>query len=280
MNHLMQDEVIRTLTIAGTDATGGAGMAADLKTFEEYGTYGQVALTTIVTMDPNNNWAHRVHEIALEVVAEQLETILASDAPIHAMKTGMLGTPQIVKLVAETLQQHTIPNIVIDPVLVCKGTDEVLNPDTADSIRTLLLPMATVTTPNLFEAGVMANLKTPQSIDEMKSCAKRIHEQGCKYVVIKGGKNFSGDKAIDLFYDGTEFDVLEVDKVASASNHGAGCSFAAAITAGLALGLDAHSSVVKAKEYVRRAIAKGFRYNEFIGPVFLPQYRLEQQGRF
>lgn len=272
-------EQIRALTIAGSDATGGAGMAADLKTFEEYGLYGQVALTTIVTMDPNNNWAHRVTEIPLEIVSEQLETILASDMPISAMKTGMLGTPQIVELVSKTLDDYAFGAVVIDPVLVCKGTDEVLNPDTAESIRTLLLPKATVATPNLFEAGVMSGLGTLKDIEDMKAAAKKIHELGTKAVVVKGGKSLASDMAIDVYYDGESLEVLETPKIPHAHNHGAGCTFAAAITAGLARGMEPYDAVLRAKEFVTEAIAKGFAYNAFIGPVFHGAKRIETVGK-
>lgn len=269
---------IRALTIAGSDATGGAGMAADLKTFEEYGLHGQVALTTIVTMDPNNNWAHRVSEIPLEVVSQQLETILASDLPIKAMKTGMLGTPEIVKLVSDTLDSYSFGAVVIDPVLVCKGTDEVLNPDTAESIRTLLLPKATVATPNLFEAGVMSGLGTITDVEGMKEAAKKIHELGTDAVVVKGGKSFESDMAIDVYYDGERLEVLETPKVKDANNHGAGCTFAAAITAGLALGMSNYEAVKNAKEFVTAAIEHGFVYNKFIGPVFHGALRIEKLG--
>lgn len=272
-------DIVRTLTIAGTDASGGAGMAADLKTFEEFGTYGQVALTTIVTMDPNNNWAHRVNEINLDIVKEQLETILASDKPIAAMKTGMLGTPEIVKLVSDTLEAYPFGAVVIDPVLVCKGTDEVLNPDTADSIRKLLVPKATVVTPNLFEAGVLAQMSTPKNMDEMKEAAKKIYDLGCPHVVIKGGKAIPGDTATDLYYDGLNFEILEHPKAPNAYNHGAGCSFAAAITASLALGRTPQESIRLAKTYVAEAIEGGFQYNDHIGPVFLPAYRLNRQDQ-
>ena len=185
----MNDSVIRVLTVAGSDASGGAGMAADMHTFEEYGTYGQVALTTVVTMD-KAQWNHHVYELPLDLVKAQFETILASDVPIKAMKTGM-GTPDIVKLVSDVIQQNDFGNVVIDPVLVCKGTDEVLNPDTANSIRDLLLPHATVATPNLFEAGAMAGIGRVESIEDMKEAARRIHELGTRYVVVKVAKPWS-----------------------------------------------------------------------------------------
>ncbi len=145
-------KIIKTLTIAGSDSSGGAGIQADLKTFEEYGTYGFSALTTIVTMDPDNGWHHNVYPIDASIVAEQLKTIFAG-GPVNAMKTGMLGSVEIVRVAEQAIKENLQTNVVIDPVMVCKGEDEVLNPDSAEAIRDLLLPLATVVTPNLFEAG-------------------------------------------------------------------------------------------------------------------------------
>lgn len=275
----MSETIFRALTIAGSDASGGAGMAADLTTFEEYGIYGQVALTTVVSMDAES-WNHRVHELPEALVRDQLETILACDHPLTAIKTGMLGSPAIVRLVREIIDAQPGARTVIDPVLVCKGTDEVLNPDTADAIREHLLPAATVATPNLFEAGVMSGLGILKTIDDLKAACGAIHALGARYVVVKGGKALDGNDAIDVFYDGEQFEVLSEPKVPGANNHGAGCTFAAAVAAGLALGMDAREAVIKAKTYVTAAIRGGFAYNRFVGPVFRPSLRLTRQGRF
>ncbi|GGH14548.1 pyridoxine/pyridoxal/pyridoxamine kinase [Paenibacillus segetis] len=265
--------VRKTLTVAGSDSSGGAGIQADLKTFQEYGTYGFSALTTIVTMDPDNGWHHKVYPMDATLVAEQLKTILAG-GPVDAMKTGMLGSVDIIKVVESTILANQQKNVVIDPVMVCKGEDEVLNPDSADAIRDLLLPLATVTTPNLFEAGVLSGLGKLSTIDDMKEAAKKIHELGAENVVIKGGKALDGEKAIDLFYDGSEFTVYETAKIEPAHNHGAGCTFAAAITGGLANGLTVQEAVAKAKDFVTEAIRAGYQFNEYVGPVFHGGYRL------
>ncbi|MBQ4901599.1 pyridoxine/pyridoxal/pyridoxamine kinase [Paenibacillus sp. Marseille-P2973] len=265
--------ILKTLTIAGSDSSGGAGIQADLKTFEEYGTYGLSALTTIVTMDPDRGWHHSVYPIDANLVAEQLKTVFAG-GPVQAMKTGMLGSVPIIEVVENCIKQHNQQNVVIDPVMVCKGEDEVLNPESADAIRDLLLPLATVVTPNLFEAGVLSGLGRLSSVDDMKKAAKIIHERGAAYVVIKGGKALEGDKAIDLFYDGEEFEVLETEKIEPAHNHGAGCTFAAAVTGGLASGLTVKEAVVKAKKFVTAAIRSGYAFNEYVGPVFHGGYRL------
>lgn len=265
-----------TLTIAGNDASGGAGIAADLKTFAEYGTYGIAALTTIAMMDPDNNWKHNVTPIDAEVVRGQLKTATAGPK-IAALKTGMLPNVPVIEVIAETIREHNLENVVIDPVMVCKGEDEVLNPENANALRDILTPLATVATPNLFEAGQLSGLGTLKNLDDMKEAAKIIHESGAQNVVIKGGKALDGNKAIDLFYDGNEFTVLETEKIEPATNHGAGCTFAAAITAGLARGLAPKEAVLKAKEFVTEAIRSGFEYNQFVGSVFHSGYRLSKQ---
>lgn len=268
-------KIIKTLTIAGSDSSGGAGIQADLKTFEEYGTYGLSALTTIVTMDPDRGWHHNVYPVDAAIVAEQLKTIFAG-GPVDAMKTGMLGSVEIVKVAEQALKSNKQTNVVIDPVMVCKGEDEVLNPESADAIRDLLLPLATVATPNLFEAGVLSGLGKLTTLDQMKEAARLIHQLGTQNVVVKGGKALGGDKAIDIFFDGSEYLVLETAKIEPAHNHGAGCTFAAAITGGLANGLSVKDAVVKAKDFVSAAIRNGYAFNEYVGPVFHGGYRLEQ----
>ncbi len=268
-------KIIKTLTIAGSDSSGGAGIQADLKTFEEYGTYGFSALTTIVTMDTDNGWHHNVYPIDASIVAEQLKTVFAG-GPVDAMKTGMLGSVDIVHVAEKAIKDNQQTNVVIDPVMVCKGEDEVLNPESAHAIRDLLLPLATVVTPNLFEAGVLSGLGKLSSIEEMKEAARLIHLLGTQNVVVKGGKALGGDKAIDVFFDGSEYTVLETAKIEPAYNHGAGCTFAAAITGGLANGLSVHDAVVKAKDFVSAAIRSGYAFNQYVGPVFHGGYRLEQ----
>jgi pyridoxine kinase len=260
----------KTLTIAGSDTSGGAGIQADLKTFQEHGVYGMTALTTVVTMDPNNHWHHNVHPLSIETLEAQLETVLS--VGIDAMKTGMLGTVEIIELAAKKMDQFGLDKVVIDPVMVCKGEDEVLNPETTDAMREHLLQRATVVTPNLFEAGQLAQTGPIKTIEGMKEAAKKIHDLGAKNVVIKGGKQLEHDKALDLFFDGSEFTIFEEEKVETTYNHGAGCTFAAAITSNLANGQDVKESVENAKTFVTAAIKHGFKLNEYVGPVMHGAY--------
>ncbi|MBS4206857.1 pyridoxine/pyridoxal/pyridoxamine kinase [Bacillus sp. FJAT-50079] len=260
----------KTLTLAGSDSSGGAGIQADLKTFQENGVYGMTALTSIVTMDPNNGWNHEVFPIDVATVEKQLNTILS--VGIDAMKTGMLGSVDIIELGARKMDEHQMANIVIDPVMVCKGEDEVLQPENTEAMRELLVPRATIVTPNLFEAWQLAKTGPIKTIDDMKEAAAKIHELGAKNVVIKGGVGIEHDKAVDLFYDGTDFTLFKEPKLETTYNHGAGCTFAAAITANLAKGKSVRDAVEAAKQFVTAAIEHGWKLNEYVGPVMHGAY--------
>ncbi len=262
----------KVMTVAGSDSSGGAGQQADLKTFQELGVYGMTALTCIVTMDPNEEWHHNVFPIDVNILDKQLETILS--VGIDGMKTGMLGTVDIIELTAKKIDEHHLERVVIDPVMVCKGEDEVLNPETADAMRELLVPRALVVTPNLFEAGQLSGMKTPNTLDEMKQAAVKIHDLGAKNVLIKGGSKLqTEEKSLDLLYDGKEFKVYESEKIETTFTHGAGCTNSAAIAAELAKGKSVYEAVQVSKDFVSAAIQQGFRLNEYVGPTWHGAYR-------
>lgn len=262
----------KALTIAGSDTSGGAGMQADLKTFQELGVYGMTALTVVVAQNPHNNWSHDIYPLTLEALEAQLETVLAGIG-VDALKTGMLGTVEIISLVAKKIDQYHVKNVVIDPVMVCKGTDEVLHPETAVGIREQLAPRATVITPNLFEAGQLSGISI-KSLDDMKEAALKIHALGAKNVFIKGGAKLGTESAIDILYDGREFVTLESPKFDTSYTHGAGCTSSAAITAGLAKGLPVREAVEQAKTFITAAIRHGFPLNSYVGPTYHAAHRL------
>lgn len=263
--------ISKILTIAGSDSSGGAGIQADLKTFQEYGTFGFSAITSIVTMDPKTNWSHTVTSLETDLVRRQLDTIYAG-APLQAAKTGMLGEITTIELVETYFKRHHQQNIVIDPVMACKGTSELLQPENVATMKRLLLPLATITTPNLIEAGILSELGELSTLADMKKAAKIIQQLGPKHVVIKGGKRLSGPKAVDLYFDGQEFTYLESEKITTDYNHGAGCTFAAAITAGLGKGLSVKDSVLLAKQFVTAAIKEGIQINPYLGHVWHGAY--------
>ncbi|MCO4329095.1 bifunctional hydroxymethylpyrimidine kinase/phosphomethylpyrimidine kinase [Staphylococcus hyicus] len=254
----------KVLTIAGSDTSAGAGMQADLKTFQEHDTYGMVALAAIVTMD-KDTWSHDVTPIPFDVFNKQLETAI-SIGP-DAVKTGMLGTQEVIQRAGEAFTESGAKHFVVDPVMVCKGEDEVLNPGNTDAMIKYLLPKATVVTPNLFEAGQLSGLGTLKSIEDMKKAAQIISNQGAQHVVIKGGKALDQDKSYDLYFDGQTFYQLTTDMFQQSYNHGAGCTFAAATTANLANGLTPKEAVINAKAFVASAIKHGWKMNDFVGPV-------------
>ncbi len=258
--------MIKVATIAGSDASGGAGLEADLKTFEEYGVYGMTAVTLIATMDPDNEWAHGVYPLDEATLRAQMQTIFKG-VGVDAVKSGMLGTEYAVDLTAEYVREYKVDRYVLDPVMVCKGANEALNPGLNERVASKLLPLSLVVTPNLFEAGQLAGVDTPSSIDEMKEAARRIHGRGARNVFIKGGSKLVGaSSATDLFFDGTDFNLVDGALIDTKWTHGAGCTTAAAITAGLALGLDPYEAVSRAKKFITLSLRGGFALNRWVGP--------------
>ncbi len=265
--------ISKALTIAGSDTSGGAGLQADLKTFQELSVYGMTAITVIVAQNPAADWNHDVYPLSLDVLEAQIETVLAGIG-VDALKTGMLASAEVIALVAKKIDQYNLKNVVIDPVLVCKGTDEVLHPETAIALAEVLAPRATVITPNLFEAKQLSGINI-QSTEDMKKAAVAIHKLGAKNVLIKGGSKLGTVTAVDVFYDGNAFDLLEAPKIATTYTHGAGCTTAAAITAGLAKGLPVRQAVMEAKAFITAALRQSFPLNQYVGPTWHGAHRME-----
>jgi pyridoxine kinase len=258
--------MIKIATIAGSDASGGAGLEADLKTFGEYGLYGMTAVTLIATMDPDNNWAHGVFPIDEKNLKAQLETVFKG-VGVTAAKSGMLGTFYAVELTREYISTYKIENYVLDPVMVCKGNDEALNPELNQSIAEKLLPLAKVVTPNLFEAGQLSGGKEISSLEQMKEAAKIIAGKGAANVFIKGGSKLpNAAEAVDLLYDGSSFELIKNPLIKTNWTHGAGCTVSAAIVSGLARGLSVYDAVVLAKKFISQSLNGGFALNKWVGP--------------
>ncbi|WP_139488063.1 pyridoxine/pyridoxal/pyridoxamine kinase [Brevibacillus dissolubilis] len=262
----------KALTIAGSDTSGGAGIQADLKTFQELGVFGMTALTVIVAQDPHNDWFHAVFPIAADTVKAQLETVVQGIG-VDALKTGMLGSVELIELAANFIDTHNLQNVVVDPVMVCKGADEVLHPESAHALRDILSPRATVVTPNLFEAGQLSGLGPITTVELMKEAAARIQASGAKFVLVKGGGKLQHEKAVDVLYDGTTFEVLEGERINTTFTHGAGCTYSAAITAELAKGKSVREAIGTAKEFITEAIRESFQLNQYVGPTNHGAYR-------
>ncbi len=253
----------KAMTIAGSDTSGGAGMEADLKTFTAMGVYGMTALTVIVAQNPLN-WEHEIYPIGMDVIEKQIKTIVEGIG-IDAMNTGMLGSAELVQLVADTIDKYSLKNVVIDPVMVCKGIDAIMVPEAAAAIKEVLVSRADVITPNTLEAAYLADMDRVETLDEIKEAAARIQQLGAGYVVIKSGSRNNSDEAIDVLYDGRDYVVNTGKKIADSFNHGAGCTFSAAITAGLAKGLSVKDALAEAKAFIAVAIKNSFRLNKFGG---------------
>ncbi|MFJ8219136.1 pyridoxine/pyridoxal/pyridoxamine kinase [Bacillus cereus] len=262
----------KVLSIAGSDSSGGAGIQADMKTFQELNVYGMTALTTIVTMDPKNYWEHHTFPQEIKTVKEQLRTIIEGIG-IDAVKTGMLGSVQLIDLVSKVIDQHQLENIVIDPVLVCKGVTEVMHPETVDSLRDLLIPKATIVTPNLLEAAHLSKVAPIKSIKGMKEAAKIIHDLGPKYVLVKGGSRLAHETALDLLYDGKNFKYIQSERFQTDYIHGAGCTYSAAIAAELAKGKSVIEAVSIAKLFITEAIRSSFALNQYVGSTNHSAYK-------
>ncbi len=261
--------MIKIATIAGSDASGGAGLEADLKTFAEYGLYGMTAVTLIATMNPDNNWSHGVFPIAENVLEEQLKTIFKG-VGLSAVKTGMLGTDYAITLSAKYIRNYSIKNYVLDPVMICKGAGEALHPELNTAVKENLLPLAKVVTPNLFEAGQLSGITDITTLEAMEEAAKIICSLGAETVYIKGGAKLAESKergeAIDVFFDGSSMMHLTSPLLSTSWTHGAGCTTAAAITSGLARGLSAKDSVILAKKFISKSLENSFPLNQWVGP--------------
>ncbi len=242
-----------TLTIAGSEATGGAGAQADLKTFQQLGTFGMVALTCIVSFDPHDHWGHRFVPVDPQVIADQLEAQLAC-YDVDAVKVGMLGTPATIDTVASVLAERRFERLVLDPVLICKGQEPGAALDTDNALRDKVLPLATFVTPNHFEALALSGMASIDSVEELAEAARRIHDACGAVVLAKGGIRLPGPDALDVFYDGHATEVLSAPKVGEVAVSGAGCTLAAAVTAQLALGASPLEAARAAKEFVTAGI--------------------------
>ena len=253
--------VPKAMTIAGSDSGGGAGIQADLKTFAALGVYGSSVLTAITAQ--NTVGVTAVHEVPVDVVAAQIEAVM-SDIGADAVKTGMLSSGEIIETVARELNHFRANLVVVDPVMVAKSGDRLLRENAVDSLRRSLLPIATVVTPNIPEAETLVGM-TISSAEDARRAAQNILNMGAKAVVVKGG-HLAGPP-VDLFYDGQEFHEFSAARIETTNTHGTGCTFASAIAAELAKGMDLLDAVAAAKEYVTEAIRHSFPVGQGHGPL-------------
>lgn len=254
--------VHKALTIAGSDSGGGAGIQADLKTFAALGVYGSSVITAITAQ--NTVGVTAVHEVPTEVIAAQLDAVL-TDIGADAAKTGMLSSAAIIETVAAGVERHGLRNLVVDPVMVAKSGDRLLQESAVNALRERLLPLALIVTPNIPEAEVLAAM-TIRTVDDRQEAARRIAAYGPRYVVVKGGH--AEGEPIDYLFDGAEMLPISAGpRILTEHTHGTGCTFAAAITAGLAQGLTVPAAVQGAKVYLTAALLAAYRVGAGHSPV-------------
>ena len=250
------------LTIAGSDSGGGAGIQADLKTFAALGVHGTSAITAITAQ--NTLGVTEIMELPAGLVVAQIEAVML-DIGARAAKTGMLSNAQIIEVVSAAIVHHDIRNLVVDPVMVAKGGARLLRDDAIDALRTLLLPLAAVVTPNLPEAEVLLG-RAIRTLDERRQAARDLVALGARAAVVKGG-HADEALAIDHYFDGTELVELQSPRIATPNTHGSGCVFSAAIAAELAKGSDSLAAVHQAKEFITGAIQASLEVGRGHGPV-------------
>ncbi len=258
----MNETPARVLAIAGSDSGGGAGIQADLKTMLALGVHGMTVITAVTAQ--NSLGVQGYWELPAEAVRAQLESVL-SDIGVQAVKTGMLASANVVGVLAQSLATVAAP-VVVDPVAVSKHGDSLLSAGTVEAVKSELLPLATVVTPNLLEANLLTGLTITDEGD-MLAAAEQIAGFGPDWVLVKGG-HLPGNP-VDLLYGAATGEIIRFParRIASKHTHGTGCTLASAIASHLALGAAMPEAVRSAKEYVTGAIDGGFPLGSGIGPV-------------
>lgn len=259
-----QGELLRiALTIAGSDSGGGAGIQADLRTFAFHRVHGTSALTCITAQ--NTIGVTRVDALPPEAIAAQIEAVV-QDIGVQAVKTGMLLNQAIIATVADRAVELALPNLVIDPVMVSRTGAQLIDDAAVSTLRDRLVPLATILTPNRYEAQMLSGLEI-DSLNTMQAAAEKIRSLGAKAVLVKGGGMQGELRGVDVWFDGDRMEVLRTETVNTNDTHGTGCTLAAAIAANLAQGKDALTATRAAKTYVTHALHYSLRIGQGQGPV-------------
>lgn len=252
----------RVLTIAGSDSGGGAGIQADLKTITALGCYGMSAITSVTVQ--NTQRVYGAHDLPAETVADQVRVVV-EDIGCDAAKVGMLANAGIIAAVAAVLGDLAVKNLVVDPVMVAKSGDALLQTAACDTLRHELLPLARVVTPNIPEAEVLSGVKV-DSEDSMRRAAAAILELGPDFVLMKGG-HLEGPEARDWLYDGSHWWTFTARRIETRNTHGTGCTFSAAIASYLAQGEPVMEAIQSAKNYLTGAIQHALPLGHGHGPL-------------
>lgn len=239
----------KALTIAGSDSGGGAGIQADLKTFHSYGVFGMSVITSITAQ--NTVGVYAVHDIPADIVGAQIDAVV-TDIGVDGVKTGMVSSKEIIEVIADRIKKYGIKQLVVDPVMIAKSSDRLLQKDAEASLIKELMPVTFLVTPNVFEAETISGISI-KNMDDAKIAARIIREKGPKFVLLKGG-HLPGNEAVDILFDGHSYHYFKAEKMNTINSHGTGCTFSAAITAGLAIGMKIYNAIESAKDYITRAI--------------------------
>ena len=252
----------QVLTIGGSDSGGGAGIQADIKAMSANGVFAMSAITAVTAQ--NTEEVTDVFELPLSIVVAQIDAVF-DDFDVSAVKTGMLSSAEIVKVVAKLLKPQNVTNLVVDPVMIAKSGHRLLEPDAVEALMHELIPLALVVTPNIHEAQQLSGIEI-KTLNDARKAAKIIHRLGCRHVLIKGG-HLLEDRATDLLYDGRFFELFKSEFIDTPHTHGTGCTFASAIAAHLALGKPLTQAITAAKAYLTEAIRHGLSIGHGKGPT-------------
>ena len=251
----------KVLTIAGSDSSGGAGIQADLKTFSAHGVFGMSVITAITAQ--NTQGVLAVQDIEVDIISKQIQAIF-DDISVDGVKIGMVSRSETIRAIASGLQSYKANNIILDPVMISKSGYHLLQPDATLALISCLFPLATVVTPNIPEAEEITGTSI-HSLKDMEEAARKIHELGPRYVLLKGGHREKD--ATDILFDGNTFEHLVTPRIATQNTHGTGCTLSAAIAANLARGYSVQEAVSRAKQYIHTAIEHSFSIGKGVGPV-------------
>ena len=255
-------DVPKALTIAGSDSGGGAGIQADLKTFTALKTYGLSVITSLTAQ--NTLGVASIYNLPLDFIEAQFDKVM-EDIGCDACKIGMLSNSETILLIAKKIKQYGLNNLILDPVMIAKGGAKLLEDDAVDTLKSELLPLSLLVTPNIPEAEALSGLEI-RKINDMKEASKEIIKMGCKNVLIKGG-HMESTESIDIFYNGEEFTEFSAERINTKNTHGTGCTYSAAICANIANGLQIIKSIEKAKNFITNSIKQSLNIGTGHGPL-------------
>ena len=259
----MTDQKPVCLAIAGSDSSGGAGIQADIKAMQANGVYAATVITSVTAQ--NTVAVEAAFDLPVDIIARQMAAV-CSDLTVAASKTGMLSSAAIIEVVADGIRRFDLHPLVVDPVMISKSGFPLLANEAVQVMIEQLLPLAELLTPNAHEAGKLAGIGV-RTMSDAREAARRIHDMGCKYVLVKGGHIDEGGDAVDLLYDGQAFEVFRSERFVTRNTHGTGCTYSSAIAANLAKGHPMVEAVARAKEYVTEAIRHGLNIGSGHGPT-------------